>query len=70
VLVLCVLLFMIIWWDVDHSRSNWLVTFILLILLSLVTAAYALRGMVRASTSVLHRRRRNDPRQPPAADGK
>lgn len=50
VLLLCVLLFTVIWWDVNHSRSNWMVTFILLILLSLVTAAYALRGVLRAVT--------------------
>lgn len=50
VLLLCVVLFTIIWWDVSHSRSNWMVTFILLILLSMVTAAYALRGVLRAVT--------------------
>ncbi len=48
VLVVCVVLFTIIWWNVNHSRSNWLPTFILLIVLSVVTAAYALRGAVRA----------------------
>jgi hypothetical protein len=60
VLLLCVLLFTIIWWDVDHSRSNWLVTFILLILLSIVTAAYAFRGVLRAGSSYVRRRRGDD----------
>jgi hypothetical protein len=55
VLVLCVLLFTYVWWDVSHSRSNWLVTFILLILLSLVTAVYALRGLLRAAGAFMHR---------------
>ncbi len=48
VLVICVVLFTIIWWNVNHSRGNWLPTFILLIVLSVVTATYALRGAVRA----------------------
>ena len=38
VLLLCVLLFTYIWWDVARDRSNWLVMFILLILLSVITA--------------------------------
>jgi hypothetical protein len=52
---LCVLLFTVIWWDVSHSRSNWLPMFILLIVLSVVTAAYTARGVVRAAGSYLHR---------------
>jgi uncharacterized membrane protein SirB2 len=60
VLLLCVLLFTIVWWNVDHSRSNWLLTFILLIVLSIVTAAYALRGILRAASSFQRRRRVDD----------
>lgn len=56
VLLLCAVLFTIVWWDVSHSRSNWLPTFILLILLTVVTAVYALRGLVRASVTTLRRR--------------
>jgi hypothetical protein len=55
VTLLCVLLFAVVWWDVDHSRSNWLVMFILLILLSVVTALYALRGLLRTAISFAHR---------------
>lgn len=55
VLLLCVLLFTVIWWDVNHSRSNWLPMFILSIVLSVVTAAYTVRGMVRIASSYLHR---------------
>jgi hypothetical protein len=58
VLLLSVLLFTVVWWNVNHSRSNWLGTFILLIVLSLVTAAYALRGVLRASSSFVRRRAR------------
>ncbi len=61
VLFLCVLMFTIIWWDVKHSRSNWLVMFVLLIVLSVVTALYALRGILRSAISLMHRRRRADP---------
>lgn len=57
VLLLCVVLFAIVWWNVNHSRTNWLPTFIVLILLSIVTAIYALRGVLRTARSALHRRR-------------
>ncbi|WP_313865850.1 hypothetical protein [Mycobacterium sp.] len=56
VVVLCAALFTIVWWNVNHSRGNWLPMFILLILLCIVTAAYAFRGVLRASSSFLHRR--------------
>jgi membrane protein YdbS with pleckstrin-like domain len=61
VLFLCVLMFTIIWWDVKHSRSNWLVMFVLLIVLSVVTAVYAVRGVLRGATSLVRRHRRDDP---------
>jgi hypothetical protein len=47
VLVGCVVLFALIWWQVDHSKSNWLPTFIVLILLGVLTTLYAVRGVVR-----------------------
>ncbi|GAA4538897.1 hypothetical protein [Mycobacterium paraffinicum] len=56
VLLLCVLLFTIIWWEVDHSRGNWLPMFVLLIILTVVTAAYAFRGVLRAARSFVRRR--------------
>jgi hypothetical protein len=65
VLLLCVLLFTVIWWEVDHSRGNWLPMFILLILLSLVTAAYAFRGVLRAASSLVHKKQAGE--RPPAA---
>ncbi len=58
VFLLCVVLFTIIWWEVDHSRGNWLPMFVLLIILTIVTAAYAFRGVLRAAGSFLHRRPR------------
>jgi len=43
VLLLCAVLFTIVWWDVSHSRSNWLPMFVLLVLLSVLAAVYAFR---------------------------
>jgi len=37
VLFLCVALFTFIWWNVPHSRTNWLLTFIVLIVVAAVT---------------------------------
>jgi hypothetical protein len=62
VLLLCVVLFTIIWWEVDHSRGNWLPMFILLILLSVVTAAYTFRGVLRSASSFARRRHGGDRR--------
>jgi anti-sigma-K factor RskA len=57
VLFLCVVLFAVIWWNVPHSRTNWLPTFIVLILLAMVTAAYAMRGLIRSLGNTRHRQR-------------
>jgi hypothetical protein len=58
VVFLCAILFTIVWWNVPHSRSNWLVMFIAMIILSVIVAIYAGRGIARAISSYLHR---NDP---------
>lgn len=55
VLVLCVVLFTVIWWETDHSRGNWLPMFVLLIILTVVTAAYAFRGVLRSVSAFMHR---------------
>ena len=60
VLFLCVLLFTIIWWEVNHSRSNWLLMFVLLIVLAVVAAVYALRGVLRAASSFVRRQHGDD----------
>ena len=56
VLFVCSVLFTIIWWNVKHDRPNWLVLFIALIVLSLVTAIYAARGVLRAMGSFFRNR--------------
>ncbi|KUI24266.1 hypothetical protein AU196_20425 [Mycobacterium sp. IS-1742] len=48
VVFICAVLFTIVWWNVNHDRSNWLVMFIVLIVLSIVAGVYAARGLLRA----------------------
>jgi ABC-type antimicrobial peptide transport system permease subunit len=55
VVFICAVLFTIIWWNVSHSRSNWLVMFIVMILLMVVAGIYAGRGIFRALRTLLHR---------------
>jgi hypothetical protein len=57
VVFVCAILFTIVWWNVSHSRANWLVMFIVMIIVSVVAGIYAGRGLVRA---VGHLLRRND----------
>ncbi|MDF2825152.1 MAG: hypothetical protein K0R68_2560 [Mycobacterium sp.] len=57
VVFICTVLFAIIWWNVSHTRSNWLVMFIVMIVLSCVAAAYAARGILRAFATYMQSRR-------------
>jgi hypothetical protein len=52
VVFVCAVLFTIVWWNVPHSRTNWLPTFVFLIFLSVVVFFYASRGTVRAVRSI------------------
>ncbi len=47
VLFVCVGLFTFIWWNVDHQRSNWLPTLIVLAIALVATAFQALRGIFK-----------------------
>jgi membrane protein YdbS with pleckstrin-like domain len=64
VVFICAILFTIIWWNVSHSRANWMVMFVLMIILSVVAAIYAGRGIARAIANFLHR---NDDEETPQA---
>lgn len=55
VVFLCAILFTIVWWNVSHSRSNWLVMFVVMIIVSVVAGVYAGRGLLRAVGKALHR---------------
>lgn len=57
VVFVCAVLFTVVWWNVSHSRTNWLMMFIVLILLSILAAVYAARGIIRAAASYMHSRR-------------
>ena len=60
VVFVCAVLFTIVWWNVPHSRSNWLMMFIFLIVLSGVVAVYASRGVIRGLSSIRHRHDEDD----------
>lgn len=55
VLLLCALLFTLVWWNVPHTRTNWLITFIVLVIVSVVIGLYAARGVIAALKRVLRR---------------
>jgi hypothetical protein len=55
VLFLCTVLFAAVWWDVDHDRKSWLPMFVVLIVASVITAGYALRGIRGSVVNLLHR---------------
>jgi hypothetical protein len=60
IVFICVVLFTVIWWNVDHSnRSNWLILFIVLIVLCVVTFVYASRGVVGALSHAMRDRGRH-----------
>ena len=52
VVFICAILFTIVWWNVSHSRANWLMMFIVMILASIAAGLYASRGVVRALRSL------------------
>jgi hypothetical protein len=58
VVFVCAVLFSIVWWNVSHSRTNWLVMFLVLLALTALSAVYAARGVVRALTDAARSRRR------------
>jgi len=55
VLFLCAVLFTIVWWNVSHARSNWLLVFIAMIAASVIAAMYAARGSGRALRQAIRR---------------
>ncbi|PQP52060.1 hypothetical protein C6A88_06755 [Mycolicibacterium austroafricanum] len=58
VVFICAILFTIIWWHVEHTRSNWLLMFILLLVLTVIVGIYAARGVMRGVATFLSRRRK------------
>lgn len=58
VVFICAVMFTIVWWNVSHSRTNWLVVFVVMILLCVLSAVYAGRGVFRALGGLRAGRRR------------
>ena len=58
VVFICAILFTIVWWNVSHSRANWMLMFIVMIIASVAAGVYAGRGLLRAMTKFRHRRDR------------
>jgi hypothetical protein len=52
VVFICAILFTIVWWNVSHSRTNWLMMFIVMIVASIAAGLYAGRGILRALRSL------------------
>ncbi len=59
VVFICAVLFTIVWWNVEHARANWLLMFVVLIVLSVIAFVYAARGVVRGVSSVLYARKKS-----------
>lgn len=57
VLFVCAMLFTYVWWHVSHQRADWLAVFIVMILASVLTAGYVLRGLRGSLAQVLRRKR-------------
>ena len=57
VVFLCAVLFTIVWVNVDHARSNWIVMMVFLVLLSVVAGLYAVRGIIRVALRPFRRGR-------------
>jgi ABC-type antimicrobial peptide transport system permease subunit len=60
VVFVCTVLFTVVWWNVSHDRTNWLVMFIVLVLLTVVAGIYAARGILRALGKVKRNRDAGD----------
>jgi hypothetical protein len=48
VLLVCAVLFIVVWWHVNHHRTNWLPMFIVMIAACVLSAVYAFRGPARS----------------------
>ncbi|MBB4854287.1 ABC-type antimicrobial peptide transport system permease subunit [Mycobacteroides chelonae] len=55
-------LFTVIWWNVEHTRSNWLIMFLVMLALTLVAGFYAARTVLRSLQGLGGRLRRRSPK--------
>ena len=54
VVLVCAVLFTVVWWHVPHHRADWLPMFLVLIAACVLTALYAFRGSVRSVRRLIH----------------
>lgn len=54
-------LFTVIWWNIEHTRSNWLIMFLVMLALTLVAGFYAARTVLRSLQGLGGRLRRQLP---------
>jgi len=59
VVFICAVLFTVVWWNIDHGRTNWLVMFVVMIVVSIVAGIYAARGVIRGVRTYLKSPRRS-----------
>ena len=52
-LLVSAVLFTVIWWHVNHNRTNWLPMFIVMIAVCVLSAVYAFRGSVRSARRLI-----------------
>jgi len=64
VVFVCAILFTVVWWNVSHSRANWMVMFIVMIIVSVVAGIYAGRGLLRAAAHLMRRNNANEQSSP------
>jgi hypothetical protein len=62
-LFICAILFTGVWWGVDYHKSSWLPMFVVLILVSVWTGGYVLRGVHNSMANLI--RRHDRPSAPP-----
>ncbi|MDY6997871.1 MAG: hypothetical protein SW019_14820 [Actinomycetota bacterium] len=66
VVFISAILFTTVWWHVPHTKTNWLLLFIVLICVTLAAGVYAFRGGFRAVKTFREERRRHRAQPPPA----
>jgi hypothetical protein len=52
---ICAVLFTVVWWNVPHSRSNWTLTFVVMVIVSVLIGGYAVRGILNLFAGWLRR---------------
>jgi hypothetical protein len=60
VLLVCAVLFTVVWWNVNHHRTNWLPMLIVMIAACVLSAVYAFRGSVRSMRRLIRSARTVD----------